>query len=136
MNIEKVYIVTSGEYSSYGIDAVFLDKEQAEMFCATHNSENFCGYMVEEYGIGKIYGELKYHKNIRVNFTPDGHIIHIVSFFSCKNIPTEYIKSLAYNNVHTLKFSVHKDATKEEIKKMAYDLRAKFLYESEVANGK
>lgn len=32
----KVYIVTSGEYSGYGIEAVFTNEEQAELYCAIH----------------------------------------------------------------------------------------------------
>lgn len=31
-----VYIVTDGEYSGYHIEAVFTNKEQAELYCATH----------------------------------------------------------------------------------------------------
>ena len=32
----KIYIATDGEYSDYRIEAVFIDKEKAELFCATH----------------------------------------------------------------------------------------------------
>lgn len=38
-----VYIATDGEYSDYCIKAVFTDKEQATLYCATH-----CCYL-EEY---------------------------------------------------------------------------------------
>lgn len=31
-----VYIVTSGEYSDYSIDAVFQDKNKAEVYCQCH----------------------------------------------------------------------------------------------------
>ena len=31
-----VYIVTSGEYSDYGIDAVFQDRNKAESYCKCH----------------------------------------------------------------------------------------------------
>ena len=31
-----IYIATDGEYSDYCIEAVFTDKNQAELFCATH----------------------------------------------------------------------------------------------------
>ena len=33
----KVYVITSGEYSDYGIEAVCLDKDKAEQICATIN---------------------------------------------------------------------------------------------------
>lgn len=32
----EIYIATSGEYSDYGIEKVFTDKKQAELYCATH----------------------------------------------------------------------------------------------------
>lgn len=34
----KIYIVTSGEYSSYRIEAVFLDKKKAEEYCSYYTS--------------------------------------------------------------------------------------------------
>lgn len=42
----KVYIVTSGEYSDYGIRAAFDNREAAEAFCALGN-----GDYVEEYDL-------------------------------------------------------------------------------------
>lgn len=35
-----VYIVTDGEYSSYHIEGVFLDKDKAEYFRKFHTSES------------------------------------------------------------------------------------------------
>lgn len=32
-----IYIVTRGEYSDYHIEAVFTNREQAKLYCATHN---------------------------------------------------------------------------------------------------
>lgn len=32
----KIYVVTSGEYSDYHIDAVFLDKQKALQYCAAN----------------------------------------------------------------------------------------------------
>lgn len=42
----KVYVVTSGEYSNYRIDAVFDNRDAAEVFCALGHGE-----MVEEYDL-------------------------------------------------------------------------------------
>lgn len=44
----KIYIVTSGCYSDYGINAVFTDKELAEKYCTAHNKypDEYC---IEEY---------------------------------------------------------------------------------------
>lgn len=47
----KIYIVTSGCYSDYGIDAVFLDEKEAEKYIATKNKEDAWhdNYDIEEY---------------------------------------------------------------------------------------
>lgn len=34
-----IYLVASGEYSEYGVDAVFLNKEKAMLYCAAHNGK-------------------------------------------------------------------------------------------------
>lgn len=48
----KVYVITSGEYSDYGIRAVALSREKAELICAMLNStERYYGDVatIEEY---------------------------------------------------------------------------------------
>ena len=45
--MEKVYIVTSGEYSDYHIDAVFSTRKKAEEYVDAHGSD----YRVEEYPV-------------------------------------------------------------------------------------
>ena len=44
----KIYVVTSGEYSGYGIEGVFLDKHKAEIYCAKNNVK-YGDYRIEEY---------------------------------------------------------------------------------------
>lgn len=44
-----IYIVTQGEYSDYGIKAVFTNKEQAMLYAALHNDDDYCPCMIEEY---------------------------------------------------------------------------------------
>lgn len=36
----KVYLVTSGAYSDYGVRAVFTDRKTAELYCAVRDSRN------------------------------------------------------------------------------------------------
>lgn len=43
-----VYIVTSGEYSDYGIDAVFLDEELANIYCDQHPNCRIQTYVANE----------------------------------------------------------------------------------------
>ena len=50
---KKVYVITSGSYSDYRIEGVFLDKDKAE------RSANFITYsQVEEFVVGEIGGFL------------------------------------------------------------------------------
>lgn len=44
---KKIYIVTSGEYSDYGIDAVFTTKEKAVDYVEQHGTD----YRIEEYDL-------------------------------------------------------------------------------------
>lgn len=44
--MDKAYIVTSGEYSDYHIDAVFLNEEKAKAYCDCH-----CNRRIAEYGL-------------------------------------------------------------------------------------
>lgn len=47
MIMEKVYIVTSGDYSDYTINAIFSTRDKAEEYVDTHGSD----YRVEEYPV-------------------------------------------------------------------------------------
>ena len=58
----KIYIVTSGEYSDYHINAVFSTKEEAEKYCALNNKagDNWTDCEIEEWDTQdyKIEGEV------------------------------------------------------------------------------
>lgn len=45
----KVYVVTTGEYSDYGIDAVFLEEKKAMLYCAVRNIKSPDSFKIEEY---------------------------------------------------------------------------------------
>lgn len=47
--MQKIYIITSGDYSEYGIEAVFTDKHEAEKYCAFYNDEVSYEKRIEEY---------------------------------------------------------------------------------------
>lgn len=50
----KIYIITAGSYSDYGIEAVFTDKAKAEYYCAKNNREIrtlYWEYHIEEYEV-------------------------------------------------------------------------------------
>lgn len=48
-SVNKIYIVTSGEYSDYGIEKVFLDETKARNYAKYHQAEAWGGMRVEEY---------------------------------------------------------------------------------------
>lgn len=51
--MDKVYIVVSGEYSDYGINAVFDNLKSAEMYCALHNDGPYDDYRIETYSVNR-----------------------------------------------------------------------------------
>lgn len=56
----EIYIVTSGCYSDYGINAVFSTREKAQEYCDMHNnsSESWDSYSVETYAVDEPYEEI------------------------------------------------------------------------------
>lgn len=82
----KVYVITSGEYSSYEIQAVALDEKEARVKCAALNGDEDRRYSqcrIEEYDTEdfKLPTDkainLKFHIHVRVN---SGEIIEIIEF--------------------------------------------------------
>ena len=55
--MSDVYIVTSGTYSDYHIDAVFKNREKAELYCECHDK---CEIETWEYGDEDIYSTYDY----------------------------------------------------------------------------
>ena len=39
MDMTKVYVITRGEYSDYGIERIFSTREAAEKYCAMDNDK-------------------------------------------------------------------------------------------------
>lgn len=77
--MSKVYVVTSGSYSDYHIDAIFSTKEQAEIYQAVHSMDyetdsffsDYANYGIEEYEVDEPQIEVKgtIHYGIRIVFT-------------------------------------------------------------------
>ena len=153
---KKVYIVTSGEYSAYGIEAVFLDKSSAEKYCAAQSDSNWWrDYRIEEYDIGYIEGEENYKKMISLTMDDNGYIASDISekytyskyTRSCKmvekydfpNNQRGYGKSYLFSKTfdddiqkYNIDFTVPKDEdlTTEQIEKIARDILLEYKYNS------
>lgn len=127
----KIYIVTSGIYSDYMIDAVFLDKDKARKY-----SEIIYNAIVEEYDTkddnlevmieNELYIKENEYKAVEVYLFEDEP--PKVRFFRGSRIHSNY----AYNNGYEtfcykrkVEYSLFEhDKIKEKAIKAAYDLRA------------
>ena len=72
---KTIYVVTSGEYSSYGIDEVFTDSNQAELYCAVHTD---CE--IEEYEADRVHLEGQIYYGIKFNIDALGSVTACYGF--------------------------------------------------------
>jgi len=133
----KVYIVTSGEYSDYGINRVFTDKERAELYCAMH--EGGCDpYFVEEWETDdvEISTTKPYYRRWEAKITPSGLLLWIgdACTFTEKNSIEKYRN---YNGswFYIVIATLDKDKTEDEAKKIIFDRLAAWKCENEVEGG-
>lgn len=130
----KVYIVTSGEYSDYGIRRVFTNKEKAELYCAMHGGG--CDpYYAEEWEVDDVEIDTTkpYMRQWEARITPSGRMTWICGkcTFDEENAISKYRNyngSLFYIVIATL----DKDKTEEEAKKIIFDRLAAWKYEQEM----
>lgn len=117
----KVYIVTDGDYSDYHIEAVFTDKEKAEMYAALHCKDN-----VEEYDADVIEFDAKVEPWIA------HHCYFTINHWHCDDI--HYSKKYdnriwksSFNGVQACIYLKERNSAKAI--KIAQDLYAEWLYE-------
>lgn len=134
----KVYIVTSGEYSDYGIRRVFTDKERAELYCAMHESD-YDAPEVEEWDADdvEIDSSKPYMRRWVASVSPSGEMNYITS--ACTfNETNAVIKVRSYNGSWYYKVfaTLIKDKTEDEAKKIIFDRLAAWKYEQEMNGGR
>lgn len=119
----KVYILTSGAYSAYGIEAVTLDKDQAETLERIHPDWN-----VEEYDTDDIQILEKYRYHVCAG--DDGRVSAFIPYYEPPNTPLNrprYYRPLDRRRNGWWEVYVEaKDA--EHAKKIGFDLIAKEKY--------
>lgn len=131
----KVYVITSGRYSDYHIDAVSLDKDEAEAICATLNNkrdDDFCD--VEEYDTEDI--KVKTQNEIKARFRM------IVEYKSGeeRNFYEKVLVSEDINNISVVRYgdrlnridiiaTLSRDTKEDKARKIMYDRIAKFKAE-------
>ena len=127
-----VYVITSGEYSDYGIVTVFTSKEKAEIYCATKNgSASYDKCRIEEYetDIEQIESNLTPKMVWSARVTEKGQNCNLYSsHLSFKEINhVEQWHDGAFYVVATL----DKDLSIEEVEKIIHDRLAKWKAERE-----
>lgn len=128
----KIYIVTSGEYSGYGIDAVFTDKKQAELYCAVHvhKESHVETYIADQ---EKIEGEVYYGILARDYYKS---AMRCEFFYSDKPVePSVTSKSestwIAAHDEYIIPVNKSYENSYEAMKKVARDFIAKYKAEKE-----
>ena len=79
-----IYIVTSGCYSDYGIDAVFQNRDKAEAYCQCHPDTEIEEWEFFDGNTYTPFNVVKISMHIRLNGTNDIYfkfynIIHLLS---------------------------------------------------------
>lgn len=121
-----VYIVTSGEYSDYHIDAVFDNMEQAELYCAVHE----CGE-IEEWDTEAV--KLESDKPIKHRWIAiiheDGELYRISHNLTIKDINSIADYSYRLRGCYIVQATLDRDVSKEKALKIIFDRFAKWKYE-------
>lgn len=139
-NIGKVYVVTSGRYSDYGIDHIFLNEEDADKYVEEKNKGDYNQFCVELYNLNKtniktrecwqldVYSKEPIFKRIEhyvEDAVEENKKSEINKYDWCweKNYePTEYIKKNG-----ELIGKVHSYVSEDHCKKLAVELYQEFL---------
>ena len=74
--MKTIYVVTSGSYSDYGIDAIFDTKELAQAFIDSFRHDGFSDFNdIEKWELNPNEAELKAHrKAFRLTMNKEGNI--------------------------------------------------------------
>lgn len=124
----KVYVITKGCYSDYGICAVTLDKDVAERLRVLH-SDKWDEAMIEDYDTDAYDKHLKIGLPWEVLFNEDGSIYWSerlsVDYYELGCVETHY-RDVQGGYVHMLNVTVLAE-TKEAAIKIAAEKRAEYL---------
>ena len=122
--MEKVFVVTSGEYSDYSIDAIFSEKEKAEIFIeATNNDRRWNFPIIEEWDLDKINVN-KGEKLYFVRMKKDGTVLECYLDSS-----TYSLVEAGFDTLHNM-FSYQFAKDEQHAIKIANERRAKLIIEN------
>ena len=133
--VDKVYVVTAGEYSDYHIETICINREDAERYVCLHQGADLEEMRIEEYSIcnGKELAHVKINRGIRFSMRDSIGITSREIVYSSRPVRTN-VKSYSnfdekiYHGTVSLpdRFSIDNH---EAIKKLIYDAVAKFKAE-------
>lgn len=130
----KVYVITSGEYSDYWVNAVALTREKAEQICAMLNGSN--GYRsdtatFEEYDTD----EIKCESNEDVEFCYEAGFDYktLKNIYWCKPFYSFARNEIisCYEHMIEITATFPKDMPQEKVRKIMCDRVAKWKAEKE-----
>ena len=128
----KVYIATEGSYSDYHIEAVFTDREQAELYSALHCCK-IEEYETDEYKIEGKKDDLKemwiYEKGL--NIFGDKYTSLYFDRLTFDDIEKIDVQKFPRPKIRLTK-TFDKDADKEKIEKIMYERFSQYIYEAQV----
>jgi len=126
----KVYIVTSGCYSDYSIDAVFTDRKKAEMYCAIHNVEDqdIEEWETEDDSITVDKPVLKRWVGIHKS----NGLSEVEEEGYCLTPIFQVCEKYYYGGYDRIIMSTSMDKTAEQAQKIMYDKLAAWKYEKEM----
>lgn len=133
--VDKVYVVTAGEYSDYHIETICINREDAERYVCLYQGVDLEEMHIEEYPIcnGKELAHVKINRGVRFSMRDSIGITSREIVYSSRPVRTN-VKSYSnfdekiYHGTVSLpdRFSIDNH---EAIKKLIYDAVAKFKAE-------
>lgn len=133
--LDKVYVVTAGEYSDYHIETICINQEDAERYVCLHQGADLEEMHIEEYPIcnGKELTHVKINRGVSFYMRDSIGITSHKILYGSRPIRTN-VKSYSnfdekiYHGTVSLpdRFSIDNHET---IKKLIYDVVAKFKAE-------
>lgn len=140
-----IYVVTSGEYSDYHIDAVFTDRRQAELYCAATDSRraewDYDSCSIEEYETdgARLEGEVYYGISFYAHIYGDSlDITSVDQTYSLKPVVADIRSGHTplYNYISGVipvikAYNADNDAEYVQMKKIVTDYWAKMQAEKE-----
>lgn len=131
--MNKVYVVTKGEYSDYGIERIFSTREAAEKYCATDKDEYYSP-MIEEWDLEDGSDIICPNVYKAICFRKDNHYAKFIDYeikYSCTpfELDIQLNRKVKYGHISGLSGYIPINKTIKEaavIQKIIYDAIAKW----------